>query len=896
MIGETHGHYHVTARVGAGGMGEVYRATDTRLKRDVAIKVLPAEVAGDPERLARFQREAELLASLSHTHIGAIHGLEEADGKPLLILELVEGVDLSERIKTGPIPADETLEIVHQIADALEEAHERGIVHRDLKPANIKLTPEGKVKVLDFGLAKAWALDPVSGGSSDLSRSPTMAYSGTHAGVILGTAAYMSPEQARGKTVDRRADIWAFGVVLWEMLTGRKLFEGDTVSDVLASVLKETPDLDALPDSTPPALRRLLTRCLEREPKNRLQWIGDARLELADALAPPPEPDARRETAGRSFRPGFALLGWPVAVAVLVVAAVVWLRPATLPVQPLARFTVALDGEHSLSFIDQPILALSPDGRTLAMTATDSETGRDKVFLRHLDRSEVLPVGGTEGAGEMFFSPDGASIAFFADGKLKRVSVNGGAAVNIAEAPNPRGGVWLPDGTILFSPEYAGGLWQVSDSGGEPEIMVDIDGEQGERTYRFPDATADGGIVLFTVGSTDSPNDYDEAFVAAYSVKTGERRQLIERANMARFASRDRIVFARAGDLFAVGFDPERLETVGEAVPVLEDVGGDPSSGAGYFTVASNGNLAWLAGAVTAADTHLTIVDEDGTAQRLPLTPRGFHQPRFSPDGSRLAFTVGEGYSGVSGDVWIYGLASENLSRLTFGGNDLYPVWTPDGRDVAYLTYTSEASILVKAADGSSAEESLTPNDSAPIFPESISTDGRTLAYTRISQTADIFLITQGEEARPFEEMASCPVFSPDGRWIAYSSPGSGTSSVFVRPVDGEGKWQVSPELGGYPRWSGDGRRLFYIDIGSPKRPLMAVNIEPGNSFRTGAPKVVLESLSGAYVTSTAPGTNWDVSPGGDSFVFVEFERRGEAAEQIEIALNWVQNLELEIR
>ena len=427
-------------------------------------------------------------------------------------------------------------------------------------------------------------------------------------------------------------------------------------------------------------------------------------------------------------------------------------------------------------------------------------------------------------------------------------------------------------------------------------MVLDVDEERGERTFRFPHATPDGEIALFTVGVLDSPNNYDDAVIEAYSLRTGERRRLIERANMARFASRDRIVFARSGDLYAIAFDPDRLQTVGEAVPVIEDVGGDPSSGAGYFSIAANGNIAWLAGAVTAADALLTIVDETGEAERVPLSPRGFFQPRFSPDGTRLAFTVGEGYSGVAGDVWVYSLVSKGLSRLTFSGNELYPLWTPDSRQIAFLNYASNAAIFAKAADGSAAEERFTPDDTSALFPESFSPDGRTLAYTRVGQTSDIYLVTRGEEPRLFEKQASCPAISPNGRWIAYASPGAGTASVYVRPVEGEGKWQVSPGLGGYPRWSGDGRRLFYIEIGSPKRPLMVVDVETGESFRVGPPQVVLENVGGAFVTSTAPAMNWDVSPSGDRFVFVEFERRAQAAAQVEIALNWAQHLELEAR
>jgi len=919
MIGTTLAHYRITAALGAGGMGEVWRAEDSKLGREVALKVLPEEFARDPERMARFEREAKVLASLNHPNIATLYGLETAipsgtetetetgtgsDPKPqasspephapspttFLAMELVEGEDLSERIKRGPIPVEEAIPIAVQIAEAIEAAHEAGIVHRDLKPANIKLTEDGVVKVLDFGLAKAWETEA---GDSSLSLSPTVTHA-TAAGVILGTAAYMSPEQARGKKVDRRADIWSFGVVLWEMLTGNKLFEGETVSDVLASVLKETPDLDALPEDTRPALRRLLARCFDKEPKNRLQWIGDARLDLVEALDASPELSGPPDTAIASRRRGIEWLGWLAAAIALGVAALLWLLPTAAPEPPLTRFTLGLGSDHTLSFIDQPILAFSPDGRRLAMTATDPDLARDVIILRHLDHDQVVQIDGTEGAGEMFFSPDGDSVGFFADGKLKRASILGGSVVTVADAPNPRGGVWLPDGTILFSPEYASGLWRVADTGGAAEVVLEVDAERGERSFRFPHATPDGEIVLFTVGTTDSPNNYDGAVIDAYSLETGARRTVIEHANMARFASRDRIVFARSGDLYAIDFDPDRIETVGEAVPVIEDVGGDPSSGAGYFSIADNGNIAWLGGAVTAADVLLTIVDATGATERLPLSPRGFYQPRFSPDGERLAFTVGEGYSGVAGDVWVYSFASQGISRLTFGGNELYPLWTPDSRRIAYLSYANDAGIFAKAADGSAAEERLTPEETTAIFPESFSPDGRTLAYTRVGQTADIYLITQGEDARLFEKQASCPTISPDGRWIAYASPGSGTASIYVRPVEGEGKWQVSPNLGGYPRWSGDGRRLFYIDIGSAKRPLMAVDVALGDSFSAGPPEVVLESLGGAFVTSTAPALNWDVSPSGDRFVFVEFERRAQAAAQVEIALNWAQHLELE--
>ena len=530
------------------------------------------------------------------------------------------------------------------------------------------------------------------------------------------------------------------------------------------------------------------------------------------------------------------------------------------------------------------------------MTASDPTMASDVIVVRHLGFDEVVQIDGTENSGEMFFSPDGSALGFFADGKLKRTSVSGGSVVTLADAPTPRGGVWLPDGTIVFSPAYDSGLWQVSETGGVPELLVGLDEERGERTFRFPHATPGGDLVLFTVGSLDSPNNYDEAFVDVYSLEKGERRTVIERANMARFARRDIIVFARSGDLFAVRFDPDTLQTVGEELPVIEDVGGDPSSGAGYFSVSANGTIVWLAGAVTSADALLTVIDGSGERERLPLSPRGFFQPRFSPDGQKLAFTVGEGTAGVSGDVWVYTFATQSLSRLTFGSNELYPTWLPDGRRIAYLAYASKGAIFSRMADGSGSPERWTPDDSTALFPESFTPDGTTVAFTRIGARSDIFLAAKGEEPRLFEEAASAPAISPNGRWIAYSSPGAGVSSVYVRPMEGDGKWQVSPNLGAYPRWSGDGRRLFFIEIGMPSRPLMVVDVLPGESFSVGPPETVVDNLGRAFVTSTAPATNWDVSPSGDRYVFVEFERRAQAAGEVEVALNWVQNLGLDVQ
>jgi serine/threonine-protein kinase len=948
VIGTTLSHYRVTGKLGAGGMGEVWRAEDEKLGREVALKVLPAEFADDVQRYERFQREAKVLASLNHPNIAHLYGLEsvppchperakrvelsrqarrapsaaspesqsdapgnaasQTSGDPstlssdslaqgdmstltFLVMELVEGEDLSERIARGPIPIDEAIPIAAQTAEALEAAHEAGIVHRDLKPANIKLRPDGTVKVLDFGLAKAWESES---GDALSSLSPTMTQNATAAGMILGTAAYMSPEQARGKPVDRRADIWAFGVVLWEMLTGHQLFQGDTVTDVLASVLREPLDPEALPNDTPPALRRLVGRCLEREPRNRLQWIGDARLELADAA------DDGGWVAASAVEPAIRpnrlreLAGWSVALLAVVLALVMGQRTGSAPALPLNRFSVGLDEGQRLSLMDLPILGLSPDGQTMALVAADIEHGRDMIFLRRFGESEIRPLEGTAGARNPFFSPDGSEIAFFADEELKKIPVHGGSAMVLADAPTARGGVWLADGSIVYSPEYSSGLLKIGSSGGSPQVFRDLDIAAGERTYRFPDVIPGGDAVLFTVGMMDSPNNYDDAKIVVFVPERGIFKEIVAGGNMARWVDERTLIFSRAGILYAASFDPERLEVVGRPVPVIEDLGGDPSSGAGHFATSDNGTLVWVTGAVTDAEAMLTVVDRDGTAARLPLGPRGFHQPRFSPDGTRVAVTVGVGRSGVDGDIWVYSFATENINRLTFDGNGLYPVWSPDGERIGFLSYLVNPSVLVRSADGQGGMTTFTEGVVSPIFPESFSPDGATLAYTQVGQSSDIYFVTEGGEPRLFETRASAPVISPNGRWIAYASPGSGSSSIFVRPVEGEGKWQVSPELGGYPRWSGDGRSLFYIDIGTAKRPLMEVHVEDGDAFGVSAPKVVLPDLGGRFLTTTAPAINWDAAPDGNRFIFVEFERDERSRAGIEVALNWAKSLDLE--
>ena len=561
------GPYEIVAPLGAGGMGEVYRARDARLSREVAIKVLPESLVRDTERLTRFRREAQVLASLNHPHIAAIYGLEEQDGREALILELVEGETLAERIARGALPIDEALEIARQIARALEAAHEKGIVHRDLKPANVKLDRAGQVKVLDFGLAKALATD---GSSPDITSSPTMTAAATQAGVVLGTAAYMSPEQARGKPVDERADIWAFATVLYEMLTGRKTFEGETVSDTLAAILTKEPDWSALPADTPASVRRVLRRCLDRDPKTRIHDIADARLELDEPSLPPAGPVPIPYPSSR-----IPAWGWIAGLVLLLAAGIGWWRAlqpkAAAPPTEITGFAVAVPGNDQIPFDDSPVLDLSRDGRQLVFIG--ERDGQRQLYVRSRDRIAARPVAGTAGAYSPFFSPDGQWLGFFAEGKLKKVPVAGGSAIVLADAPSNRGGVWLEDDTIVFSPEFTSGLNRVSARGGKVETLTTPDAKAGERSHRWPTYLPGDSAVLFTVGLLSAPGNYDDARMAVWEPATRKTRIVYEGGTMPRVAGENHLVFWRGNAMLAAGFDSKTRRLVGEPVPLAEKAG-----------------------------------------------------------------------------------------------------------------------------------------------------------------------------------------------------------------------------------------------------------------------------------------------------------------------------------
>ncbi len=887
LIGRTLAHYRVEAVLGAGGMGEVYRATDTKLGREVALKLLPEAFNADPERLARFEREARVLASLNHSGIAHLYGFESAtleDGAQahVLVMELAQGEDLSARLKRGPIPLDEAIAVARQIGEALEAAHEKGIVHRDLKPANVKVTPDGGVKVLDFGLAKAWAGEGVGGSNSaDFSRSPTLAHSSTAAGLILGTAAYMSPEQARGKVVDKRADIWAFGVVLYEMLTGRKLFEGETVTDVLAAVVRQEIDWQALPVATPALLRRLLKSCLERDPKQRLHDVADARIVLDELLRGPSHEAAPAAAVPRAAQP------WRAAAALALagltgLGAGYWLRrPAVVTIAE--RWLLAIPDGLTVSVTEQPQLALSQDGQLQVAVVTDAR-GTERLLLRRKGELEPRILPDTDGARGPFFSPDGAWIGFFRPGGLYKLPVAGGPPVRLAEATSQsRGASWGMDGFVYFTPDTVVGVSRVSESGGEVEVVTRPDQKRDERTHRWPEVLP-GDALIFTCDTGASTEYYDDARIEALRLSTGERKLLIESASMARYSASGQLVFARGGSLFAVPFDPRSLSLRGSPVKVLDGVATDVGSGAVQFALSASGALLWTPGGSTASY-ELVWVDRQGAETKTQLAPAPYNEVALSRDGTRVALVGGQG--GVS-DLWVADLQRGVVTRLTFGEWVTRPVFTPDGSRIAYGTRPqggpgNRSQVVWQPADGSRPAEVLVEGERGHV-PSAFTPDGRGLVYD-VNQLKglgrDVFLLPLAPPRKPLPLvegpfMKSQAVVSPDGRWLAYVSNESGQLGVYVRPFpSGEGRYQVSDAQGTEPRWSQDGRELFYRS----RNVLERVAIEAGREFHAGKPEPLFDRMAtGALVSTYAP------SPDGKRFF--TFRSSGGVGSRTAVALD----------
>ena len=826
LTGKRVGVFELQELLGVGGMGEVYRAHDTKLGRDVAIKVLPAAVASDPERMARFRREARVLAALNHPNIAAIYGLEEAAGQMFLVMELVDGEDLAERLRRGAIPVDQAIALARQMAEGLEDAHEKGIVHRDLKPANIKVTTDGRVKVLDFGLARAYALEPTAFAEREIHDSPTQTRL-TQAGLSLGTPGYMAPEQVRGAAVDKRADIWAFGVVLFEMLTGVWLFKGNTPGDALAAVLRHEPEWSSLPAATPASIRALLGRCLERDLKLRLRDIGEARIALTAPASSKAANNARRA------------LPWVVVITVTLVglwAALSGQRPPVPAPSPPKKLLVTLGADASLATGWGPSAILSPDGSTLAFLAEQGD--RTRLFVRGLDQLQATALPGTEDATHPFFSPDGKWIAFFGQEKLKKVPTVGGAVVTLCDARRGRGGDWGDDGMVVFAPDINVPLHRVSAEGGTP-VPLGTDGDEGG-THRWPQVLPGGRGILFTRDVAQTAEQFEKGEIVVASLKTGPSGQggavsdgravtpkvVVRRAYYGRYVPSGHLVYVQKDRLFAARFDLDRMEVIGQGVPILDLVGANVGSGGAQISFSSEGTLVYLPESFLPAP--IDWVTRDGPTTALYAKESIWANPRFSPDGARLAVDISDG---KQRDIFIYEVERGLLTPLTLDpDNDSDPVWSPDGKRIAFSSDRGQAGALNlywMNADGTNTAQRLTRSLQDEIA-SSWHPSGRWLAFWARSKTSKgdlkIVPVEEGQGSalaagQPFDVLSSTagearPAFSPDGRWLAYTSDESGVSEVYVRPFPGPGgTWRVSRGSGWFPRWSPREPRLLFIDL-----------------------------------------------------------------------------------
>ena len=883
------GPYQILATIGVGGMGEVYRAQDTKLDRQVALKVLPA--GSDPERLARFEREARVLASLNHPNIAAIHGLHDHEGVRFLTMELVPGETLEQRLARGPLPVDEALALARQIADALESAHDQGVIHRDLKPANVQITPEGKVKVLDFGLAKAFdSAFSAASGSLDPAVSPTITSLGTVAGVILGTAVYMSPEQARARPADRRADIWGFGAVLYEMLAGRRAFGGETISETLASVMRDEPDGAALPAGLSPRLRRLIERCLKKDPRQRLQAIGEARIVLEDLQEHPAERAATAlESASRSRRAFPSWMPWALAALAATAAVVLWLRPA--PQAPTAtELSVMLPpGRRLWEDTGYHFIALAPDGLSLAYAAR--EGGRTTLRLRRLDTREDTAIPGTEGARNLFFSPDGEWIGFFDSNRLSKVSVHGGTPVALADAGQDRLGTWLDDGTIVFGPNVTEPLYRIPESGGQAVALTKLDAARNERTHRFPSALDGGPWVVFTVGTVDRPGDYDAATIDAVSVETGERRTLIQGARRAVWAAPGYLVFDRVGDLYAVPIDPRDPRVSADPVPVLDGVAGEASSGASYFDIARNGTLAWVPAGERDRDRQVGWFDRHGGWTPTPVPPGQYVRLSLSPEGGRAIVEVGPG--GGASDLWLADLTTGAMTPLTYGSNGRSGIWLRDGVRLAHDLIAGKRgeTIVVRRLDGSGGNRELTTT-AHPMFLTDVTPDGSAVLACDYGLSDGRLRLLDVDGARPPRELPAeagaelAGMISPDGRWLAYVTNKTRREEVCLRRFDGtSGSWQISSGGGGGVRWGKDGREIFYVTGDT----LMRVSVEPrGDGVAIGQPEALFE-VPPTPIEPTFRDYAYD--PRGDRFLFTRPPSGAGERREVALSLGWTSRL-----
>jgi serine/threonine-protein kinase len=904
-VGSRLGSYEIVSLLGAGGMGEVYRARDTKLDRDVALKVLPDSFVHDPDRLARFQREAKVLAALNHPNIAHIHGLEESNGVQALVMELVDGEDLAQRLTRGAIPIDEALPIARQIAEALEAAHEQGIVHRDLKPANIKVRTDGTVKVLDFGLAKA--LEPTGAMSSSVSMSPTITSPAmTQVGIILGTAAYMSPQQAKGRPADKRGDIWAFGCVLYEMLTGQRVFGGEDVSDTFAYILTREPDWTALPADTPLRIRKLLRGCLQKDLRKRLPHIGVARLEIDDGETDDSAssiPPAVPTTAARSslWRRAIPAAVASVVVGMLVATAAWTVRPR-VATTPIARFFIPVPEEMVFTTTTRHMLSISPDGTQVAYVANA------RLYLRAISDLDAKAIPDSDLNGSVYdpvFSPDGRSIAFWSgsDGAIKKISVGGGPAITLCPAAVPWGLSWGNDG-ITFG-QGAQGVMRVSENGGKPETLAQV---KNAEVADGPQTIAGGTSVLFTVApaSPTAPatiDQFDKAQIVVQAVGSSERRVLVDGGADARYVSTGHLVYAQGGVLFSVPFDARRLEVTGGAVPILEGVRRSAQTGAAQFSVSSTGTLVYVPGpsGSAAAQSQLAVFDRTtGAATSLRLPPAAVEHARISPEGKRITYDV---ETGKDANVFVYDLEGTNAARpLTFSGKNKFPIWSGDGQWIVFQSdREGDLGLFRQRVDGTGNPERLTkPEAGVSHIPEAWVPKTDAFLYSESAKTFTLwtFSIPDRKPARVDDVESTIPlnaVISPDGRWVAYTSGENQLiGGIYVRSLPPtETKYRVTQGQGLQALWSPDGKWIYYnpapgqyVRVSFSTSPSFSIgNAEPvPRPFVTGGPNTIRNN------DMTPDGKILGIAGSGQTASGVP------VAQRLIVVLNWFEELRARLR
>jgi serine/threonine-protein kinase len=870
------GAYVIEASLGVGGMGEVYRARDTKLHRSVAVKVLPDLFASDPERLARFEREAHTLAALNHPNIAHIYGLEGS----ALVMELVDGEDLAVRIGRGALPLDETLAVARQVADALEAAHDSGIVHRDLKPANVQVRPDGMVKVLDFGLAKAVAHSEM--GAADFARtlatitSPAM----TQAGIVMGTAAYMAPEQARGQAVDKRADIWAFGCVLYEMLTGQRVFGGDNVTDTLAAVVRGDPDWTALPADTPASIRRLLRRCLEKDRKRRLADAADARLEIESAQSPGAD-EAASIGAPRPARRLAVPIAATAIIALLAGAAVSWLvrRPAP-EAGPVVKLQAAFPAQATLSLgLVGSDVTIAPDGSRVVYVGQAAPGTAPHLFVRTMERGETSAIAGTEQAHSPFFSPDGEMVAFARDNNLLKIGVRGGSATTICAGcvPGFYGGAWAKDDTIVFARNGgSSGLFRIRQDG-EISQVAKID--RAESRYGFP-SILPGGAVVFTVFGVGNvlPD------IAVLDPKTGQPRVLVRGGRQPRYVPPGYLVFSTDGSLNVVRFDLSRLAMAGTPVPVVDRVITKTTGGADY-DVSGSGSLVYASGDPVSPTDTIAWIDRDGREEAIRVPPHVYVMLRVSPDGQYAVLDARD----EDFDLWLWDFKRRTMEQLTSDPNpDAYPVWSRNRDRRLYLNSAPAGERGLFRMDLPRAPERLTKSLRLPQQPTTISPDGKWLVINGASPAGLTMISTDGgDEAHPLPGIAGVGAnadISPDGQWIAYQSSVSGRSTVYVHPFPDTAAFRRPVGEGTRPLWSPSGGELFYLDA---DRRLMSVRVETKPAVSFGNPTKIFDN-----VRAMTPGRSYDVSPDGKRFLVIKDPpSASQSIRQLEVVLNWPQEL-----